>query len=171
MDERAAAAAARQDFQGLVGPAAAAHSPWRTGDGGTSSFLKERKGKNIEVKINRDGFDWIVLEFKHILCLLGLGLGEHFQYQFHASEVAAIFAEEDSLEFVISMSESAAHKEVSSSVSGDKPYEDLQRFQDLALEVCVKITSEENLSAYQKLIATVDKELRDPGEAASSSSG
>ena len=45
MDERAAAAAARQDFQGLVGPAAAAHSPWRTGDGGTSSFLKERKGK------------------------------------------------------------------------------------------------------------------------------
>ena len=32
-------------FQGLVGPAAAAHSPWRTGDGGTSSFLKERKGK------------------------------------------------------------------------------------------------------------------------------
>lgn len=44
MDERGAAAA-RQDFQGLVGPAAAAHSPWRIGDGGTSSFLKERKGK------------------------------------------------------------------------------------------------------------------------------
>jgi len=88
-----------------------------------------------------------------------------------ASEVAATFAEEDSLEFVSSMSESAAHKEVSSSVSGDKPYEDLQRFQDLALEVCVKITSEENLSAYQKSIATVDKELRDPGGTASSSSG
>lgn len=88
-----------------------------------------------------------------------------------ASKVAAIFAEEDSLEFVSSMSESAAHEEVSSSISGDKPYEELQRFQDLALEVCVKMTSEENFSAYQKSIAAVDKELRDPGGAASSSSG
>ena len=44
MDERIAAKTTRQDFQGLVGPAATAHSPWRIWDGGTSSFLKERKG-------------------------------------------------------------------------------------------------------------------------------
>ena len=124
MDERIAAKTTRQDFQGLVGPAVVVHSPWRIWDGGTSSFLKERKGKVLPllyygIYIKKMVFfffgcvcvcltaiwlmidilywvcyvrtlkwkliemDWIGLEFKHIFCLLGLGLGEHFHFQFH----------------------------------------------------------------------------------------
>lgn len=86
-------------------------------------------------------------------------------------EDTVAFAEEESLEFVSSMSESDVHEKVSSSASGDQPYEDGQNFQDLAPEGSEKMTSEENLSASQELIAAGDEELRDPGGAASSSSG
>ncbi|KAK7851368.1 hypothetical protein CFP56_042273 [Quercus suber] len=74
--------------------------------------------------------------------------------------ISVTFVEEESLEFVSSMSESDVHEKVSSSASG-------QNFQDLAPEGSVK----ENLSASQELIAAGDEELRDPGGAASSSSG
>lgn len=75
------------------------------------------------------------------------------------------------MEFVSTMSESDVHEKVSSSASVDKPYEDGQNFQDLAPEGSEKMTSEENLSASQELIAAGDEELRDPGGDASSSSG
>ncbi|KAF3973161.1 hypothetical protein CMV_003399 [Castanea mollissima] len=86
-------------------------------------------------------------------------------------EATVGFAEDESLEFVSSMSESDVHEKVSSSASGDQPYEDGQNSQDLAPKGSVKMTSEENLSASQELIAAGDEELRDPGGAASGSSG
>lgn len=87
------------------------------------------------------------------------------------SEVTVTDAEEESLDFVSSISESVVHENVSSSVAGDEPYEAGQSFRDLVSEASVKMNLEENLSASQKLIAAGDKELRDPGGAAPSSSG
>ncbi|KAL0015872.1 hypothetical protein SO802_002941 [Lithocarpus litseifolius] len=44
-------------------------------------FIPQGKERTLKSKLIE--MDWIGLEFKHILCLLGVGLGEHFHFQFH----------------------------------------------------------------------------------------
>ncbi|KAB1212093.1 Erythroid differentiation-related factor 1 [Morella rubra] len=78
-------------------------------------------------------------------------------------EVTVIDAEEESSDFVSSISESIVHEKVSSLVAEHKPYQDGQTFKDLVLEDSVKMTLEANLSASGKLIAGGDTELRDQG--------
>ncbi|XP_062163942.1 uncharacterized protein LOC133870752 [Alnus glutinosa] len=86
-------------------------------------------------------------------------------------QVKVTDAEEESSDFVSSISESAVDGKVSSLVAEDKPYEDGQSFQDLVSDASVKMTLEANLSASRKLIAADETELTDPGGTALTSSG
>lgn len=86
-------------------------------------------------------------------------------------EVKVTDADEESSDFVSSISESVVDDQVSSLVAREKPYEDGQGAQHLVSDASVKMSLESDLSASRKLIAAESTELTYPGESVPSSSG
>ncbi|KAH7524978.1 hypothetical protein FEM48_Zijuj06G0176500 [Ziziphus jujuba var. spinosa] len=80
-------------------------------------------------------------------------------------------AEEESMDFFSSISESGVHGKVASVVDEENLCESGQNFQDLATEASVKMTLEENIHGPRQMIESGELEFKDSSGAVSCSCG